>query len=477
MKKSHQVQLSVTTSFEEAFSSEVCLELIQTFRVLEGRREVWLAKVAGGTQRVIAKKFLPGSKQAKESQREIRGLQQLAERRIRSPRLLCTAQDDALGLWVVTEYIEDSCELSDLILHCMDPDIRRSVIREFFAVLLQHWQAGVHQTDAHLRNFLWDGQSIYTIDVGLIRFKNAPLTAANKAAVLAEMLGGFTVSFREEFLSLIPSICDEFNERVLLGRIQSEQFRRRMAQEEAQNLKRIWRKSQRDCSQYLATNQGRSQLICQRALDPALIEKLKNAPEELMSLGTRLKSGNTCTVQRIEWQGRPMVLKRYNPKPIFYRIRHRFHMSRAMRSWCTGVVMSQLNIPTTMPLAVVEETKCGLLERGYFLMDHFDGESVDAYLNRHEVNGPTFNFAVSELERLFRRMKQLRIIHGDFKAKNILINDTGIRLIDTDGMRFLVGRRKFAASFRADFTRFLNNWPEGAEVRAILKQRLSDIFS
>jgi tRNA A-37 threonylcarbamoyl transferase component Bud32 len=476
MKECNTVRLDVTTSSEETFVGEICLELIQTLRVLEGRREVWLATVAGSSRRVVAKRFFPGSKQEKESQREIRGLQELGGRRIRCPRLIFTAKDDELGLWVVADYIENSNELSDIVLNCKDKELRQRVIREFFVILIEHWQAGVHQTDAHLRNFLWDGQFIYTIDVGLIRFKNVALSGFKKTKILEEMLGSYTVSFRDELLNVIPGICEEFDEQELLRRIQGERFKRRVALEEEKNLRRIWRKSQRDCSQFLTAKQGQRKLICQRSLDSALIEKLKNDPDDLMLIGTRLKSGNTCTVQRIEWEGRPMVLKRYNPKSIFYRIRHCMMLSRAMRSWTNGIVMCNFGIPTATAVAVVEEYRCGLLERAYFLMEHFDGESISDYLNRKENDEPEFERAVSGLSQLFTCLRRLRIVHGDFKAKNILINESGLRLIDTDGLKFFVSSRSFFKLFYADFQRLLNNWPDGSRVRGILKNRLSAIF-
>ena len=476
MKECNTVRLDVTTSSEETFVGEICLELIQTLRVLEGRREVWLATVAGSSRRVVAKRFFPGSKQEKESQREIRGLQELGGRRIRCPRLIFTAKDDELGLWVVADYIENSNELSDIVLNCKDKELRQRVIREFFVILIEHWQAGVHQTDAHLRNFLWDGQFIYTIDVGLIRFKNVALSGFKKTKILEEMLGSYTVSFRDELLNVIPGICEEFDEQELLRRIQGERFKRRVALAEKQNLRRIWRKSQRECSQFLTAKQGQRKLICQRSLDSALIEKLKNDPDDLMLMGTRLKSGNTCTVQRIKWEGRPMVIKRYNPKSIFYRIRHCMMLSRAMRSWTNGIVMCNFGIPTATAVAVVEEYRCGLLERAYFLMEHFDGESISDYLNRKENDEPEFERAVSGLSQLFTCLRRLRIVHGDFKAKNILINESGLRLIDTDGLKFFVSSRSFFKLFYADFQRLLNNWPDGSRVRGILKNRLSAIF-
>jgi thiamine kinase-like enzyme len=67
-------------------------------------------------------------------------------------------------------------------------------------------------------------------------------------------------------------------------------------------------------------------------------------------------------------------------------------------------------------------------------------------------------------------------VHGDFKAKNILIGESGLRLIDTDGARFLVNRRQFTKHFQSDFKRFLKNWPDGNRVRERLKNRLSAIF-
>lgn len=470
------MQLSVIASYEEMFSGEARLELIKTLRVLEGRREVWLAEVGGSTRRVIAKRFSPGNKQDKESHREIGGLQELAVRGIRCPRLVFTAKDNGAGLWVVMDYIENTNELSNLVLNCTDKELRRKVLREFFVVLIKHWQAGVHQTDAHTRNFLWDGQHIYTIDVGSIRFKSGALSDSKKAAILEEMLGHYTVSFREELLDVIPEVCQDLGEAGLLCHIQSERFKCGIAHEEKKNLQRIWRKSQRDCSQFLSAKHGGRHLICQRTLDAALIEKFKTAPEELMQMGTRLKGGNTCTVQQIEWEGRPMVIKRYNPKPFFYRIRHRMMLSRAMRSWTNGVVLSNFGIPTVQPVAVVEEYKFGLLERGYFLMEHFEGESIFDYLNRHEGNDAEFERVVSSLSKLFMRMRYLRIVHGDFKAKNLLIHDSEIRLIDVDGLRFFVPARSFPKLFRADFQRLLNNWPDGSRIRSLLQDRLTAIF-
>jgi tRNA A-37 threonylcarbamoyl transferase component Bud32 len=476
MPEVSEVKVQIVDASVPEWEGAVTLKLEKMLRHLKGRRDVWFARSQSGGGTLIAKRFNPGDKQDREYNCEVSGIKQLTKRGILCPKLMFTANDKNGGLWVVTEFIGNSTELSDIVLHCTNPAVLKAATQQFVNALIMHWQLGVHQTDAHLRNFLWDGQFIYTIDVGSIRFKKAALSDSKKAAILEEMLGGFSVSFRDELLNVIPEVCEEFDETALLRRIQSERFKRGVALQEQKNLRRIWRKSQRDCSLFLAAKHGRRKLICQRTLDSALVEKLKNAPEELMLMGTRLKSGNTCTVQRIEWEGRPMVLKRYNPKPFFYRMRHILQMSRAMRSWSNGIVMNLFDVPTVVPLAVVEESNCGLLDRAYFLMEHFEGESISDYLNRKENDKAEFERVVTSLSRLFVRLRQFRVVHGDFKAKNILINESGLRLIDTDGSRFLVNRRRFTLKFQSDFKRFLSNWPDGSRVRRILKNRLSAIF-
>jgi tRNA A-37 threonylcarbamoyl transferase component Bud32 len=470
------VQLKIVDGYSSEWSGDVELRLEKTLRFLKGRREVWLAGTLSNPSAYIAKCFFNGEKQHREYTSELSGLIELAKRNLACPKLLFTAKDRQGGIWVITECIQGAVELSDIVLSGGESSPSANFASSFADTLLTHWRSGVHQTDAHLRNFLWDGQSIYTIDVGSIHFTKGALSVSKKCTILEEMLGGYLESFRRDLIHAFTQSCAQLDEAELLSRIDSPGFIRRVEQQEVKNLRRIWKKSRRDCSQFIKEQDGSRLLICQRELDPDLIEKLKHAPDDLMEMGQRLKSGNTCTVQQIEWTGRKMVLKRYNPKSVFYRIRHRLNMSRAMRSWSNGIVMNQLDIPTVAPLAVVEKSKYGLLERAYFLMEHFEGEGVSDYFNRKEDDEIEFERVVSSLFQLFSCLRQLRIVHGDFKAKNILISESSLRLIDTDGARFLVNRRQFAKRFQSDFKRFLENWPDGNRVRERLKNRLSAIF-
>ncbi|TVP78154.1 MAG: hypothetical protein EA353_08830 [Puniceicoccaceae bacterium] len=476
---SNVVQLEIVDTYNAAWSGPVELALQQSLRYLKGRREVWLARDAASGQLLVAKCFISGKKQQREFKREVDGLVRLAERSIACPKLLCTAADGLGGLWVITEFIEQSIELSALLLRRstnVSSAEMSQAMRSLIKVLFQHWDSGVYQTDAHLRNFLWAKQSIYTIDAGSIRFTRGTRSASWRVRRMAAMLGKSAESFRSRFLQSAFEVCDELGDFQLLRKLKSARFRTLLAREEAKNLRRLLKKSQRDCSQYQKTRQGQHTLIYQRQLDPELISQLKTAPDHLMDLGHRLKNGNTCTVQQIEWAGQKIVIKRYNPKPFFYRLRHRFHLSRAMRSWANGIALNHLEISTPKPLAIVEEREFGLLKRAYFLMESCEGQSLSEYLASAINNQEDTERVIAQLATIFGRFKDVRAIHGDFKASNILVDESNLCIIDTDGMKFLVNRARFQKDFKSDFDRLLSNWEDASPVRHEIKNRLKEIF-
>jgi len=475
--ESTEVQLKIVHASVPEWEGAFTLKLKKMLRHLKGRRDVWLACSQDESILLIAKRFHHGDKQGREFNNEVDGLKQLTGRGVLCPKLLFTANDGDGGMWVVTEFVENSTELSDIVLHCSDPVVLKTATQEFANALIKHWQLGVHQTDAHLRNFLWDGQSIYTIDVGSIRFTKGALAVSKKSAILEKMLGGYLESFRRNLIQAFTQSCAQQGEEELLARIESPRFIRRVEQQEVKNLRRIWQKSRRDCSQFMKEQHGNRMLLCQRELDPELIEKLKHAPDDLMEMGQRLKSGNTCTVQQIEWAGVNIVVKRYNPKSILYQMMHFFMHSRAMRSWMNGILLCRIGIPSVMPLAVVEESRFGLLNRAYFLMEYFEGEDLCGYLNAQKHSSEGFDQTLNGLSSLFKRLSRFRIIHGDFKAKNILINESELRLIDVDGLRFFVSSRRFYRLFRSDFKRLLDNWSDQPSLRKTLRNRLFDIFN
>ncbi|MEX2381471.1 MAG: hypothetical protein WD490_03740 [Opitutales bacterium] len=301
-------RLRITQAFAqggvENARAEVSLIPEKVLRCLAGRREVWLTKDPVTQQRWVAKAFLPGRKQRREYKREVQGLKELAQRGIPGPKLLFTADDPSGRLWVVTEFIEKSPALGDALFQKADPEKRSTSIESFVKTLLMHWQHGVHQTDAHYKNFLWNGENVYTIDVGSIRFYKKPTPVRTKIKILSILCRDFPDDVWEIFVQSFERLPADEDTQAILSRLKSVGFSEKLQARKRQALFRLWRKCQRDCTQFRHVHDTSRDLICARSEDPDLVETLLTRCESLMQQGERLKSGNTWHGPEVE-HGQP----------------------------------------------------------------------------------------------------------------------------------------------------------------------------
>ena len=466
------IRLHITSSFDGEFADEIDLRLIKTLRVLEGRREVWLAEVSATGRRVVAKKFLRGSKQRKESQKEIHGLNELRQRNVAGPSLLFVANDEQEGIWVVAGFLEDAAELGDVFFRGEKSSSLDAALRCFARTLLLHWRNGVDQTDAHYKNFLWNGQALYTIDVGSIRFNRREISARGRTKTLVRMCHKFTDEMWSVFLSTYDGEARTDEEKQFASSLRTEAFCREMKKGRQLDVQRFWHKCQRNCTEFERIDKNGIMLLRSRTQGRALADALMHDPESLMSQGERLKSGNTCTVQRIEWGGSKYVLKRYNRKPLFYRVRHFFSTSRVLQSWANANVLNRLGIRTAEVIIACEFRKFGLLDHGYIVMECVDGETMGSFMKQPSLPMDVRGGYMTETVNLFENLYQNRIVHGDMKAKNLLAEGGKLCLIDIDGMKLFLSESRFCKLFEKDRRRFLKNWEDVPKLKADFEELL-----
>lgn len=192
-----------------------------------------------------------------------------------------------------------------------------------------------------------------------------------------------------------------------------------------------------------------------------------------MDQGVRLKSGNTCTVQKMNLHGRDLVVKRYNPKPFLYRLMRRFSTSRATRSWANAHTLREAGIPTALPIGVIEENRNGLLYRAYYIMEYIEGKDLDAFFSpeKHTPDGTAF--VVNTISDLFEALRSNFLVHGDTKATNFILADDGVvHVIDVDSLKIHPPSRSFRRCFEKDRARFLSNWEERPEIKDTLDKAL-----
>ena len=186
-----------------------------------------------------------------------------------------------------------------------------------------------------------------------------------------------------------------------------------------------------------------------------------------MSEGQILKRGDTCYVSRVIWNGKDIVIKRYNHKGFIHSVRHTIKKSRALRGWLHGHVLGMLKIPAPKPLAYVEQLRRVLVWQSYLVTEYVEGHKLYDFLRDGTVGEGERSKIIEQIAELFERLGKHRITHGDLKHTNILISGHRAVLTDLDGMKVhrfnwthRIWRAKDVARFlrKADFSPALTDY-------------------
>jgi tRNA A-37 threonylcarbamoyl transferase component Bud32 len=213
----------------------------------------------------------------------------------------------------------------------------------------------------------------------------------------------------------------------------------------------------RDCSQFAVRRTfGRFSAVVRSETESEAMAALLDAPDAAIARGRLLKEGNTCTVARVEVDGRALVVKRYNLKSPGHALSRCWRPSRAWHAWLAGHRLAFHGIATPAPLALIEERLGPLRRRAFLITEFCPGNDLLRYLSHQHVPDAT---EATAIEGLFERLFHLKITHGDMKATNFLWHDRRLVLIDLDSVTEHRGERAFLRGWRRDRARFLRNWP------------------
>ena len=162
-----------------------------------------------------------------------------------------------------------------------------------------------------------------------------------------------------------------------------------------------------------------------------LIEQI----DELMDKGHILKQDKTTFVSRLKWNGKDVVVKRFNHKGFIHSLRHTIKKSRAHRGWLHGLRLGILDIATPRPLAFIEKRRGLLVWKSYLVTEYVEGPNLYYFLRDDKTGEEERSAAMQQVVELLDRLGKYRITHGDLKHSNILITENGPVLTDLDGMK------------------------------------------
>ena len=432
-------------------------------------------------QAVYAKIFI-GLQAQRYAARDAEGVGRLIRAGIATPALLHSADiamenNAAAGRVLVYAAIDDAMNAEQAWQQCTDEQ-RLHLASSLVAEVAAHHNAGLMQTDLYLKNFLVQGEKLYTLDGDAIKL--LPQIFARRRALgnLALLLSKFDVL---EIQAWLPSLLQAYatgrgwqnfpDQQWMQSRI--AYYRRRAVRSYAE------KKVLRQCTDVMVSRSWHHFLAMSRqSANVQLQQMLLVAPDALIEdvSRQRLKSGNTCTVALAEINGRKMVVKRYNIKSFCHRLGRLWRSSRAADSWINAHRLLMYGIATPAPVALLEQRFGPLRGRAYFIADHIAAPDVAQWLQSASVTDVQKKPALEALAGLMYKLMLLQIAHGDLKASNIHIDGNQPVLIDLDSLREFRCKAWFEANHVRDLRRLLKNWRDQPDVQQLLIEALQQAY-
>lgn len=454
------------TPFRVQLADGRLIQLERLLRVLPGKRVVGAGTLEG--EAALIKLFIaPGS--ARHWQREADGLAALQDAALPTPAVLAAGPLAGEGHAVLTAFLADAEALSTLWQRSPADDVeaRLALLTPALTLLRRAHAAGLMQSDLHLGNFLVSGGQLWMIDGDAVQGPQAPgvpLSSAAATANLALLLAQFAPEFDEQAGSCLQTYLAAGDGPV----IEVQPLMREIEHQRAARLRDFLAKSGRDCTLF-QVRRSATRFSAVLRDEAQTLARLLADPDTAIAHGHILKDGRTCTVARVDVDGRPLVIKRYNLKHLGHALSRCWRHTRAWQSWREAHRLRFLGIATPAPLALIETRLGPLRGRAWLISEHCPGSCLLTHL---ESDAPPPPAEARALTRLFTALHRARISHGDLKATNLLWHAGEVVLIDLDAMQQHDSAATHARAWAKDRARLLRNWPAGSPLSRWLDENL-----
>ncbi len=358
----------------------------------------------------------------------------------------------------------------------------RELVAAFAGFVAAVCRAGVLHRDLHWGNILirheGDGRpSFFLVDLQAVRLKSR-LDAAdiirNLSLLNASIFDVLPARDRLLFLDCFRRAMPPGHDRIRL--------RDDIVRETDRVLRHEWRKRARRCMQensyFRRIAAGGLQGMACRVPAGACLAAVLQDPDGLFHAPhTRVLKDSRSTASLIlETESDPGVhLKRYNVRDARAQVKNCLRGTRARRAWKTANSMAARGMPVPRPLLFLERRRYGIPAESYLVTENAAGtcpldvfvREVALQLSRAEKRA-----CAARLAGAVRRMHDRGAVHGDLKAKNILVRHRGgmvqdIYFIDFDAARIM--ERVPLALRSRDLARLNYSLPAGGPVSRPLR--------
>ena len=230
---------------------------------------------------------------------------------------------------------------------------------------------------------------------------------------------------------------------------------------EARNLRIIkhGKKLFRSTTAHRSIRSFRELAVYARDIYSSSLESFVRDPNSYIKKESLIKDGNSTTVAEFNLDGKICVVKRYNLKSLWQKIKYLFKPSRAAKCWRNSLMLRMLGVETPRPFIIIEERLFGLLrQKAYFVCEKIEAPNLMECFDGKQFKNSELSQIITKFRNLFQIMIDYKISHGDMKASNFIFYNEQLIVLDLDGMKKHDSNRSFKKAIMKDFNRFLKNW-------------------
>jgi len=441
----------------------------QWLRVLPGQRYVGRAQWQG---RTVLAKLMVGGNGHRHYLRERDGAALLIAQDLATPGVLAEGWRAGEGGWLLFEFLDDARSLWDAWRECEHAapltEGQAELLGAALGLIAQMHSRGLWQEDLHLDNLLLQTGVLHVVDGGGVRAET-PGQPLPRERVLANL---------GVFFAQLPTTVEPFIEELLVHYLLAnsehalplEALLKEVRKVRAWRLNDFLKKVARDCSLFSARIGAFGARVVRRDAQ-ARLHNVLDDPDGFIARGHLYKTGGAATVARIEVDGQPLLIKRYNIKSPLHWCKRFWRPSRAWHSWVEGNRLDFLGIATPRLLSVIERRWLWLRGPAWLITELLGGEDIIARFQPYLNEAPPED-ELAALDRLFAALIRERISHGDLKGHNLFWEQGRWALIDLDAVQQHSSDASFARAYAKDRARFLRNWPTDSALHRLLDERL-----
>lgn len=467
----YYADLTLQTPFRVNLTAEgpplICQQIL---RLLPGKRLV--ADARWGGQSVIAKLFFNRQEAAAACQRDAYGINTLMAANRLTPNVLYMGA--AMGqpcLWILLlEKIHQSKNVLEIWQTKKTMISVLPLMKKITEEIAHQHQAGILQRDLHLKNFLVkQPQIIYSLDGSRIKHFTRPLSKKMSLMYFAVFLGqlGMSQDTLHQALFDVYRQVRGWEKNIKDVKKLNVMIKNTIQQSTHRYSKKIFR----NCTQFKKIVSPMQWAIYDKNYkSPDFMEFISN-PESVFTKTTTkiLKSDPFSTIAKIIIDNRALVIKRYHYRDSFHRLRRYFRKTRVASTWDLAQQLTLLGIRTAKPVACIDNVTL-LNGKSYFISEFITGAHVGEYFSSYNKDNAAFLETAEALFSMIKQLKALRMVHGDLKMTNILVEESGLPVfIDLESMSKHRCAFTFKRAFKKDLKLFMRNWENRPSVQQLFE--------